>query len=189
MTVETTPQQVAEAIGWQLVEVCAGGEFGACIVANTGGATAIMEVRPQGLLDGIRTSAALCERLRALGYPAPAHFGDGEALERAYSLQQLMPGAIPTPIDVTHIEQMAGLTEIQHRAAGVDPDATALAWPGGPAGRLDAWSSSASMTGSPRRWPTGSKRSSSARPASSSRRLTFDTATSTTATCSPSALR
>jgi aminoglycoside phosphotransferase (APT) family kinase protein len=132
MSPDGTPREVAEAIGWRFVEVCAGGEFGACIVADAAGLTAVMKVRHPSHLDAIRASAAWSERLRAIGYPVPEHLDDGEALGRAYSLQERMSGTIPVPIDVAHIEQMLGLLELQRGAAGVAAGTTAPAWPDRP---------------------------------------------------------
>jgi aminoglycoside phosphotransferase (APT) family kinase protein len=56
-------------------------------------------------------SVGLAERLRAAGYPAPRYLGSGSVAGCVYTLQEVMPGAVPTRLTAGHVEQALALAE------------------------------------------------------------------------------
>jgi Ser/Thr protein kinase RdoA (MazF antagonist) len=112
---------VARALGLRIVRACSGGAFGAVLVEDAGGAGAILKTMPDVPgWTGWGDSVALAERMREIGYPAPRYLGTGTAAGHRYTLQEVLPGAVPEWVTAGHAGQLLALAERQAgRAAGV----------------------------------------------------------------------
>jgi aminoglycoside phosphotransferase (APT) family kinase protein len=116
-------QRVADTLELEIVRTPEGGEFGAAFVRGVDGEISVLKAAP----DAKRYAAwahgvSLAERLRHDAYPAPAYRGCGIAGDAVWSLQEVLPGAVPVVMSAAHAVQLLGLAE-RHagRAAGVTP--------------------------------------------------------------------
>jgi aminoglycoside phosphotransferase (APT) family kinase protein len=88
----------------------AGGEFGACLVTDGTGAVMVLKALPfPDWAARWARAARLVDRLRATGYPAPRYIDTGATDDFVWSLQELMPGDVPTTPEPAHIDQLVVL--------------------------------------------------------------------------------
>jgi hypothetical protein len=116
-------ERVAAALGLRFVRRCSGGEFGAVLVEDAAGVSAILKVMPDvpPWSGAWGAAVGLAERLRAAGYPAPRYLRDGTAAGHVYTLQEVMPGAVPTWLTAGHVRQLLALAERHAGMAGGEP--------------------------------------------------------------------
>lgn len=114
-------QQVAGALGLEVLRSAPGGEFGAVHVTDAAGGRLILKVTdwPGAEADWTR-GARLAETLRGPGYPAPRYEGVGTVGEVTWSLQSVLPGELPAIMTAAHAEQ---LVELASSHAGRSPEA------------------------------------------------------------------
>lgn len=114
--------QINQAHGtrFQLGPRYADGEQGAYALVDEAGAPFVLKATPdQSALSRLEAAAALAERLRARGYPAPRYAALGATPTAVYSVQTALPGAPlrqPTP---QHLPDLLALNALQ---AGQAPD-------------------------------------------------------------------
>jgi aminoglycoside phosphotransferase (APT) family kinase protein len=106
-------ERVAAALGLRFLRPCSGGEFGAALVEDAVGGRAILKVMPDVApwSGAWGASVGLVERLRTAGYPAPRYLGSGSLAGCVYTLQEVMPGAVPTRLTTGHLDQALALAE------------------------------------------------------------------------------
>src|SRR2546423_15226879 len=91
-------------------EPLAGGEFGALLVTDADDRSLVLKALPAPELAArFIIGAELAGRLLSAGYPAPRYHGTGVDFGLAWSLQELLPGAIPDVMDVAHSRRLVGL--------------------------------------------------------------------------------
>src|SRR5215831_2467416 len=116
-------ERVAAALGLRVVRSCTGGEFGAVLVEDAPGRCAILKVMPEvpPWSGGWADSVGLAERLRVTGYPAPRYLRTGSVAGHLYTLQEVMPGAVPEWLTAGHMCQVLALAERHAGMAGASP--------------------------------------------------------------------
>src|SRR5687767_4282993 len=103
-------EETAHALGLRVLRVLAGGLFGAWLVTDDRGTPLILKVLPDpSLATTWSTGAAMAERLRANGYPAPVYRGTGSTDGAVWSLQEQMPGVVPDRLHLGTAEQLVAL--------------------------------------------------------------------------------
>jgi Ser/Thr protein kinase RdoA (MazF antagonist) len=115
--------RTVDALGWQLIERCGGGEFGAHLVER-GNERAVIKVWPDpSVAAEIGQSVALAGRVRERGQPVPRYIDVGVAAGASYSLQEWIDGALPEPLVLAHAQQLVGFLDAHEDAAvGIDYD-------------------------------------------------------------------
>ena len=115
-------QTTAAELGLTYQRRMAGGEFGACVVTDSAGAVMVLKALPFPDWAGRWAQAAeLVERLRRTGYPAPHYIGTGATQDCVWSLQELLPGEVPTVPSPAHIDQLVALASRHADLASPDP--------------------------------------------------------------------
>jgi aminoglycoside phosphotransferase (APT) family kinase protein len=124
MLVETFLPELADELGLRIRAPQAGGVFGATIVEDASGQELVLKAEPGEMWAArFQRSAALSERLRARGYPAPLYVATGIHGSTSWSLQERLPGEPPAVVDERLARQLIGLAAM-HAGAGD----TAGAW-------------------------------------------------------------
>ena len=110
-------RRAAAALGWDLLERCGGGEFGAYLVERNG-ERAVLKAWPDEVSAvEVAQSVALAAKARERGQLVPAYLDVGVVDTMSYSLQEYVEGALPEPLTLTHARQLADLLEAHAGAA------------------------------------------------------------------------
>lgn len=123
-------EEVANALGWELVERCAGGEFGAHLVRRREEKAVLKVWSPPHDFERISNSADLAMRVRAAGQLVPRYLDVGQVSEATYSLQEWIDGEVPARLDLRTAQRMIELLAT-HEGVAAD-------WGDRPAG-FGAW--------------------------------------------------
>lgn len=93
------------------------------LVEDAPGRCAILKVMPEvpPWSGGWADSVGLAERLRVTGYPAPRYLRTGSVAGHLYTLQEVMPGAVPEWLTAGHMCQVLALAERHAGMAGASP--------------------------------------------------------------------
>src|SRR5262245_37988848 len=144
--------RVAGVIGVEIVRRASGGENGAAFVRDDQGRDLVLKAIPGvDAAPAWARGAAHADVLRRTGYPAPhMRTGAAPAVGAAWSLQDVLPGAVPERTTPAHVHQLLALAE-RHAGRAPRPDP---GWPGrlvdgaiAAAGRLAAGSTAARPLG------------------------------------------
>jgi hypothetical protein len=96
---------------------CAGGQVGAAWVRRTDGHVSVLKWRPHFTVEELESGpVAVADRLRALGYPAPATELTAQIGHAVVLVQELLPGKKTDQLDVRHFEQVIDVHRIQANA-------------------------------------------------------------------------
>ncbi len=123
-------EEVANALGWELVEKCAGGEFGAHLVSRHGEKAVLKSWSPPHDFERISNSAKLAGRVRDAGQLVPRYLDVGQIGDSIYTLQEWIDGDVPARLELATAQRMIELLDT-HEGVAAD-------WGGGPAG-FGAW--------------------------------------------------
>jgi aminoglycoside phosphotransferase (APT) family kinase protein len=108
--VSDTLEDVAAALGLQLVRRFADGVFGAALVRDEQGQDLVLKAQPRPELEPTwATGAAMAARLRADGYPSPRYEAVGRTTHAVWSLQEHLPGTVPERLTAQVAAQLVGL--------------------------------------------------------------------------------
>jgi len=115
--------RIADEIGVEIVRRASGGENGAAFVRDEQGRDLVLKAIPG--LDAATAwtrGAAHADALRRTGYPAP-HMRTGPApvAGAVWSLQAVLPGAVPDRTTPAHVRQLLALAE-RHAGRAPRPD-------------------------------------------------------------------
>jgi aminoglycoside phosphotransferase (APT) family kinase protein len=125
MAEESPLTRIADDLGLTIVRPFAGGVYGATLVTDAAGDELVLKTMPTEMWSkAFSLGASLVNRLRASGYPAPEYIDTGAAHGATWSLQRVLPGAIPDVMSESHMQQLLALAE---RHAGAVPEG-AGAW-------------------------------------------------------------
>jgi Phosphotransferase enzyme family len=103
-------EETAAALGLRVVRELSGGLFGASLVSDRDGVELVLKVQDDAALAPVwATGAATATRLRADGYPASEYRDTGQRDAGVWSLQEVLPGAVPPRLDVGLAEQLVAL--------------------------------------------------------------------------------
>jgi aminoglycoside phosphotransferase (APT) family kinase protein len=122
--------RVAAEIGVEVVRRPSGGENGAAYVRDDRGRDLVLKATPGAdAAPAWARGAALAGALGRAGYPAPRRVRTGvaPATGATWSLQDVLPGAVPDCSTAAHVRQLAALAE-RHAGRAPRPDP---GWPGG----------------------------------------------------------
>lgn len=135
-------EEVAESIGWEFVERCAGGEFGAHLVRR-GDKKAILKVAQHArAFVSIRNGAELADRARANGQLVPRFLAVEEWGDTGYTLQEFVEGDVPMRLSLPLAQRMIELLDT-HIDVAAD-------WPADkPAGFGDWWAEANTFASAP----------------------------------------
>ena len=96
---------------------CAGGEVGAAYVRWPDGHAGVLKWRPNFTVEELRSGPlAVADRLRALGYPAPATELAEQIGHAVVTVQELLPGTKIDRLDVHHLDRAIDVHRIQANA-------------------------------------------------------------------------
>jgi aminoglycoside phosphotransferase (APT) family kinase protein len=116
--VDSLLPHIAGELGLQIVAPLKGGEFGATLVRDREGQQLILKAVPGAALQPqFARAAALSERLRARGYPAPLYVATGSTRGVSWSLQERLPGTPPCPVTEPHARRLIELVRTHAGAA------------------------------------------------------------------------
>ncbi len=121
---------IAQGLGWELVEKCAGGEFGAHLVRRGDEKAVLKTWQPPHDFERITNSAELAMRVRDAGQLVPRYLDVGRRDDVIYTLQEWIDGDVPLRLDLPVARRMVELLDTH---AGVAAD-----WGERPAG-FGAW--------------------------------------------------
>jgi hypothetical protein len=99
----------ARSLGWDLVERCAGGEFGAHLVERRGERAILKLHAPELSYEAIAGSVALAGRARERGQRVPRYLDVGRAGDAAYTLQAWVAGDLPERLTLPLAREMIDL--------------------------------------------------------------------------------
>lgn len=118
--------EIAEMLGVRVEERMRGGQFGAYRAVGRDDRPLVLKAWPYPVFGADwQRGAALAERLRRSGYPAPEYLGAGATDQACWSLQELLPGEVPAALTEPMAEQMTELARRHKDAADVDVDVPA----------------------------------------------------------------
>ena len=84
--------------------------FGAALVEGRGDEPLVLKASPDlTLAQGWSTGAAMAARLREGGYPASNYLETGTTVDVTWSLQEVLPGRVPSMLTVGHAKQLVAL--------------------------------------------------------------------------------
>lgn len=96
---------------------CTGGQVGAAYVRWPDGHTAVLKWRPRFTVDELRSGpVAVTDRLRTLGYPAPATELIAQIGHAVVTVQELLPGKKIDYLDIRHFDQVIDIHRIHANA-------------------------------------------------------------------------
>jgi aminoglycoside phosphotransferase (APT) family kinase protein len=108
---------LAAELGLRIKQPLPGGIFGATVVEDRDGLEMVLKAEPgESWAPKFARSAALAERLRSRGYPAPLYVSIGVVGDTSWSLQERLPGATPPITTRAHAAQLLDLVQ-QHAGA------------------------------------------------------------------------
>lgn len=110
-------EEVAAALGWELVEKCAGGEFGAHLVSRRGEKAVLKVWSPPLDFERISNSAELAGRVRANGQLVPRYLGVGKIGDSIYTLQEWIDGEVPARLELRTAQRMIELLDTHEGVA------------------------------------------------------------------------
>ena len=121
--VDSLLPKVASALGLEIVGELGGGEFGAALVRDADGRELVLKALPGGTAAaGMARGARLSARVRSADYPVPEYVGIGVTAGASWSLQERLPGEIPEPMTMAHLDQLLGFLDRNRDAADEDGD-------------------------------------------------------------------
>src|SRR5713101_5813092 len=86
---------IADVLCLRIVRPLAGGLYGAVLVSGRDGELLVFKVlSSEDLAPVWATGAAMAERVRSTGYPAPKYQGTGSVAGATWSLQEFLPGEV-----------------------------------------------------------------------------------------------
>lgn len=104
-------EEVAQSIGWEFVETCAGGEHGAHLVRR-GSEKAILKIATSAQsFASIRGGAELSDRARANGQLVPRYLDIAEWRDTGYTLQEFVDGEVPPRMTLPLAQRMIELLD------------------------------------------------------------------------------
>jgi hypothetical protein len=110
---------LANELQLTVVGPLAGGEFGATEVRSPEGRRLVLKLFGNpGLEADVSEGLRLAGNLRNSGYPAPEYAGRGLFEGQVWTLQELMPGAVPEVMTPGHADQLLRLAARHAGAAG-----------------------------------------------------------------------
>jgi hypothetical protein len=109
--VDSLMPRIAAELELDIVRMLGGGEFGAALVRDAAGHERVLKAMPgTEWAPRFAHGAALSARLRSPHYPVPRYFGTGVAAGGAsWSLQERLPGDVPTEMTAAHAMQLLEL--------------------------------------------------------------------------------
>jgi aminoglycoside phosphotransferase (APT) family kinase protein len=115
----TALSNIAVDLNLTIVRPFSGGVWGATLVVDENGRELVLKTMPtEAWSNAFARGASLANRLHDSGYPAPSYVGTGAAHGATWSLQAVLPGAIPDVMSPSHMRQ---LIELSQRHAGSVP--------------------------------------------------------------------
>jgi aminoglycoside phosphotransferase (APT) family kinase protein len=115
--------KVASEIGVEIIGELGGGEFGAALVRDRDGRELVLKAMPgDEAAVGFARGARLSALVRGDGYPVPHYVATGATEEGGWSLQERLPGEIPEPMTMAHLDQLLGYLDRHRDAAGEEGD-------------------------------------------------------------------
>jgi aminoglycoside phosphotransferase (APT) family kinase protein len=112
--------KIARDLGLTIVRPFAGGVWGATLVNDGTGRQLVLKTMPSEMWPRVfARGASLANRLRSSGYPAPEYVDTGAAHGATWSLQHVLPGAIPDVVSESHMRQLLALADFH---AGAVPE-------------------------------------------------------------------
>jgi aminoglycoside phosphotransferase (APT) family kinase protein len=123
--------KVAAEIGVEIIGELGGGEFGAALARDRDGRELVLKAMEGEHMGPVfARGARLSALVKADDYPVPAYVGTGVAAGAAWSLQEVLPGDIPEPMTLGHLDQLLGFLDRHRDAAGEEGDVV---------GHFDGW--------------------------------------------------
>ncbi len=117
MNAEPALPRIAADLGLTIVRPFAGGVWGATLVTDASGGELVLKTMATELWPAVfARGASLANRLRASGYPAPEYIGTGAGHGATWSLQRVLPGAVPDGVTESIMRQLLALVE-RHNGA------------------------------------------------------------------------
>ena len=120
MLVDSLLPRIAGELGLTIVAPLRSGEFGAEIVRDRDGQEFVLKASSAAHLRQVARAAALTERLRERGYPAPVYVATGVTRGASWSLQERMPGRAPPVLTMPLATRLVELARMHARAANRD---------------------------------------------------------------------
>jgi hypothetical protein len=117
MSDDSPLSRIAADLRLTIIRPLVGGVWGATLVSDANGQELVLKTMPTEMWPKVfERGASLANRLRSQGYPAPEYIGTGAAHGATWSLQHLLPGAIPDRMNEPQMRQLLALAERQSGA-------------------------------------------------------------------------
>jgi aminoglycoside phosphotransferase (APT) family kinase protein len=120
MLVDSLLPRIAGELGLTIVAPLRGGEFGAEIVRDRDGQELVLKASSAARVHQLARAAALTERLRERGYPAPVYVATGMTRGASWSLQERLPGRMPATLTMPLASRLVELARSHARVAQRD---------------------------------------------------------------------